>query len=505
MAEAKHGTGETQGSIIVRETSSGSQIVSQFSDEMGADTSSGAGPDSEQARRQEPSLSPQRKRKWYSLMDKVYAPANLQQAWGRIKANGGAAGIDGVTIARYAEGVDVHLPALGRDLKDKTYRPEAARRVYIQKDSGGRRPLGIPTVRDRIVQQALLQVLSPIFEAKFSNASHGFRPERGCATALAVVDRAVRHGYEWIVDADIAAFFDTVDHAKLIAALNEEIADGRVLNLITRILQAGVIEPNVGEMEPTRLGTPQGGPLSPLLANVYLHHFDMRVKQAGYGAVRYADDFVIFARSEAQANAALQLVYEVLEGELGLQVHPEKTRVVHIDTGFDFLGFRYYRDAKSNQLRKVVRRKSMLRFREAVRQRTPRMRNQRKPKASKFNPERLANNQRLKEMIGDLNRFLRGWHWYFKGIWLRHRYPFTDYDQFVRRRLRSALVGRTGNGWWSAQITNHRLQRLGLLSLNGLQAQYRQGQLDAPIRKDLLDGKPYAGNPHVRFGKAGSG
>lgn len=201
-----------------------------------------------------------------------------------------------------------------------------------------------------------------------------------------------RSGYEWIVDADIAAFFDTVDHVKLIAALNEEIADGSVLNLITHILQAGVIEPHVGEMEPTSLGTPQGGPLSPLLANVYRHHFDVRVKQAGYGSVRYADDFVIFARSEAQANAALQLVYEVLEGELGLQVHPEKTRVVNIDTGFDFLGFRYYRDANSNQLRKVVRRKSMLRFREAVRQRTPRLRNQRKPKASRFKPDRLADN-----------------------------------------------------------------------------------------------------------------
>ena len=290
---------------------------------------------------------PQRKHKWNSLIDKVYLLPNLEVAWERVRENGGAAGVEGVNLKHFAQKLPERLAQLHTDLRHKTYRPQPVRRVYIPKSGGGKRPLGIPSIRDRIVQQALLQVLSPIFEAKFSTRSHGFRPGRGCETALEVVERAVRHGYSWVVDADIASFFDTVPHEGLLEAVNEEVADGSVLRLIRLILTAGMVQPGASETEPTELGTPQGGPLSPLLANIYLHRLDLKMVEAGYGLVRYADDFVIFAKSESEAQLALSLARQVLEGELGLALHPEKTRVVSVDAGFEFLGFHYFRDPKT--------------------------------------------------------------------------------------------------------------------------------------------------------------
>src|SRR5438094_7820339 len=341
--------------------------------------------------------------KWYSLFDKVFALPNLQRAWQQVAANGGAGGSDGMTLAGFTENADARLEQLSADLRAKTYRPQPVRRVFLPKSGGGQRPLGIPSIRDRIVQQALRQILEPLFEGKFSKHSHGFRPEKGCATALSVVDQAIKYGYQWLVDADLQAFFDTVDHEKLLAALNEEIADGSVLRLVRQILKAGVVLPETATVEPTELGTPQGGPLSPLLANVYLHHFDTRMVQAGYGLVRYADDFVLFAKSESEAATALTLARQVLEEELGLRLHPEKTRVVSVTHGFAFLGFHYFRDPTTGQLRKEVRRKSAQRFREQVRRLTPRLKNQRRVKARKLTPARLAKNQRLGAMIRALN------------------------------------------------------------------------------------------------------
>jgi RNA-directed DNA polymerase len=426
---------------------------------------------------------PERKRKWYSLIDKVWALPNLQQAWRQVQANRGAGGSDGMTMATFQENADQRLEHLAADLRAKTYRPQPVRRVLIPKSGGGCRPLGIPSIRDRIVQQALRQILEPIFEAKFSARSHGFRPEKGCATALSVVDRAVQHGYRWVVDADLQAFFDTVDHAKLIAALNEEIADGSVLTLITQILKAGVWLPETARVEPTELGTPQGGPLSPLLANVYLHQFDTRMVQAGYGLVRYADDFVIFAKSEGEAAAALTLARQVLEEELGLSLHPEKTRVVSVAHGFEFLGFHYFRDPRTEQLRKEVRPKSARHFRETIRARTPRLKNQRKPKARRLTVVRLAKNPSLRRLIADLNRFLRGWHWYFKAVWSPYATPFRDLDGYVRQRVRAAITGRAGAGWWNQRLSNAVLRELGLIPLDEWHRQYQAGQLAAPARK----------------------
>lgn len=313
----------------------------------------------------------------------------------------------------------------------------------------------------------------------------------------------MQHGYEWVVDADLQSFFDTVDHEQLLNVLNEEVADSSVLKLIRRILTAGVQQPATAEVEPTELGTPQGGPLSPLLANVYLHAFDVQLVAAGYGLVRYADDFVIFAKSDGEAAAALELARAILEGQLGLRLHPEKTQVVSVTHGFAFLGYHYFRDPKTGALRKEVRAKSAQHFRDAIRKRTPRLRGERKPKLRKMTPQRLAQNQRLREIIRNLNRYLRGWHWYFKAVWSAYPdTPFRNFDGFVRRRVRSSISGRIGNEW-NARLPNALLRELGLLSLDELQRGYRRGQLAAPARKGEPGGEPYTGKPYVRFGKAG--
>lgn len=424
------------------------------------------------------------KRKWYSLYDKVYALANLETAWQKVQANDGAPGIDRVSVARFGQDALARLQHLATDLQKKTYRPHPVRRVFIPKSGGGQRPLGIPTVRDRIVQQALLQVMEPIFESKFSKLSHGFRPDRGCATALSVVDRAVRHGYTWVVDADIQTFFDSVDHGLLVWAVNEEISDGSVLHLITQILKAGIAHPSVTDVEPTELGVPQGGPLSPLLSNLYLHRFDVAMATAGYGLVRYADDFVIFAKSEEAANSALSLSRHVLEDELKLSLHPEKTRVVSVMAGFAFLGYHYFGEEGSGRVVKEVRPKSAQRFRDAIRKRTPTLKTQRRRKARHVTLPRLLKNESVKQMILSANRHLLGWHGYFRGVWSRYpNSPFRNFDGFVRQRVRTAITGRVGSGWWNVRLNNRTLSALGLLSLDALQREYQNGLNTSPARK----------------------
>jgi group II intron reverse transcriptase/maturase len=427
---------------------------------------------------------PGRRHKWNSLIDKVYLLSNLEAAWERVRENGGAAGVDGVSLKHFSHNLQERLAQLHTDLRHKTYRPQPVRRVYIPKSGGGKRPLGIPSIRDRIVQQALLQVLSPIFEAKFSARSHGFRPGRGCETALVMVERGVRAGYSWVVDADIASFFDTVPHEGLLEAVNEEVADGSVLRLLRQILTAGVVEPGAIETDPAELGTPQGEPLSPLLANIYLHRLDLQMVAAGYGLVRYADDFVIFTKSESEARAALSLAQQVLEGELGLALHPEKTRVVSVDAGFEFLGFHYFRDPKTGMRCKEVRRKSVLGFRQSIRERTPRLVTQRRVKRRALSLSRLACNPQLREHIRRVNVFLRGWHGYFKTM--RSRYganAWNRLDGYVRGRLRACITGRVGHGWWDAAVPNVTFHQLGLVSLVALDAAYTSGQGATPARK----------------------
>lgn len=369
---------------------------------------------------------PIRKKKWHSLIDKVYALPNLTKAWERIRENNGTCGSDGMTVEAFGRAAEQRLAALSADLRAKTYRPKPVRRKLIPKSGGGTRPLGIPNVRDRIVQQAILQVLEPIFEPVFSSRSHGFRPGRGCATALSVIDRAIAAGYTHVVDADIQSFFDTVNHDKLLDAVNEEVADGSLLKLIRMILTAGVWIQETGETEPTNLGTPQGSPLSPLLANIYLNRLDRKLMEAKYGLVRYADDFVIFARSEEEARQALSLAEQVLAGELSLTLHPEKTFVVSVDDGFEFLGYHYFRHATKGVLCKEVRRKSVQRFHEAVRMRTPRLHAHKAVRPKHVTFLRLSKNERVKGLIDSLNMYLVGWHWYFKHINLPYRTPVVS-------------------------------------------------------------------------------
>jgi len=415
-------------------------------------------------------------RKWYSLYDKVYVPRNLECAWKQVQSNRGAAGCDGQTVEQFARHAEENLARLHEQLRAKTYRPQRVRRVEIPKAGGGKRALGIPTVRDRIVQQAVLQVLSPIFEKQFSPLSHGFRPGLGCETALAVVDQALRYGYEYVVDADISKFFDTVDHELLLELMNQQIADGTVLQLVRAFLKSGVLV--AGEVEePTEVGTPQGGPLSPLLANIYLHPFDVAMQAAGMGVVRYADDFVVFARNREEAGEALVLAEEVLT-RLKLHLHPEKTRIAAIDEGFDFLGYHYLRD-RQGRLQKVVSRKSRRRFRERIRELTPRHAGQRRPKAKSCVLHRLLRNQRVVQMTANVSRYLRDWHGYFRGVRTDWQSYWRGLDGYVRQRLRNAISGRYAKGRWQGLLSNELFNQLGLTTLEALHSSFQHGPLKA--------------------------
>ena len=351
--------------------------------------------------------------KWYSLIDKVMAPTTLKVAWHKVQANKGAAGVDGLSIGRFAAKADLYLNELGAALREGTYRPQAVKRVDIPKGDGKTRPLGIPTVKDRIVQQAVKLAIEPIFEAGFCDGSYGFRPGRGCHDALREVDRLIKEGNTIVVDADLKSYFDTIPHERLMSRVEEKVSDGRLLDLIRAWLKADILK-GMERWTPAG-GTPQGGVLSPLLANIYLDPLDKLMAGRGYRMVRYADDFVILTRSRDEADAALALVAAWV-AENGLVLHPEKTRVGDCrqpGEGFDFLGYRFEAG------RRHVRLKSLQRFKDTIRERTRRTRG-----------------QSLEHVIADINPTLRGWFGYFK-----HAYPFifSTLDGLIRRRLRALL------------------------------------------------------------------
>ena len=351
--------------------------------------------------------------KWYSLIDKVQAHDTLELAWAKVEANKGAAGADGQSVDRFAAKADIYLKELATALREGNYRPQAIKRVEIPKGDGRMRPLGIPTVKDRIVQQAVRLVIEPIFENGFCDGSYGFRPERGCHDALREVDRLLKDGYTHVVDADLRSYFDTIPHERLMARVEERVSDGRVLDLIRGWLQADILH-GLERWTPTE-GSPQGAVISPLLANIYLDPLDRLMAEHGYPMVRYADDFVIPTRSHAEAEAALALVRTWVAAN-GLALHPEKTRIANCrkkGNGFEFLGYRFERG------RRDVRKKSLDKLKETIRVKTRRTRG-----------------QSLKVVVDDLNRTLRGWFGYFK-----HAYPriFLELDRMVRRRLRAML------------------------------------------------------------------
>lgn len=357
--------------------------------------------------------------KWFTLMDKVYKPKNLEAAWIRVEANRGSAGVDGATVERFGARIMQNLEKLGAELRDGSYRPMPVRRTYIPKPgSTEKRPLGIPSVRDRVAQAALLNVIEPIFEIRFFEHSYGFRPGRSCKDALRRVDALLKAGFVWVVDADIKSYFDTIDHDLLMADVEEQIADGRVLDLLRAYLEQPIFD-GLQTLEPER-GTPQGAVISPLLANIYLHPVDLAVSGTGLEIIRYADDLVIMCKSEEEAQRALALL-ENLMSNRKLTLHPTKTRIVDVandPNGFDFLGYTFHRG------RRYPRKKSLKKFRDRIRSMTKR-----------------NNGFALEAIIINLNQVIRGWFEFFKHS---YKTTFRIQDGWIRGRLRSILRNRLG-------------------------------------------------------------
>ncbi len=359
---------------------------------------------------------------WFSLIDKVANELNLFVSSSQVARNKGAPGIDRVTVDQFAKHQAKHLKRLHQTIQDGSYMPHEVRRTWIPKPgSKEKRPLGIPTVRDRVVQSALRNAIEPIFEKDFAEHSYGFRPNRGCKDALRVVDQLVKSGYVHVVDADLKAYFDTIPHDMLMARIREKISDGRVLELIERFLKQGVME-GLATWTPES-GCPQGAVVSPLLSNIYLDPLDHRMADLGFKMVRYADDFVILCRSREEAEAALAMVQTWTEAA-GLTLHPEKTVIVDARCeGFEFLGYHFHGEHR------WPRKKSLRKLKETIRTKT-----------------RRKNGHSLAYIIADVNQTLRGWFEYFKHSL---RWVFRSLDSWIRMRLRSILRKRrkrTGRG-----------------------------------------------------------
>jgi RNA-directed DNA polymerase len=404
-------------------------------------------------------------RKAHSLIDQVYDPRNLARAWERVKANKGAGGVDGVTVARFDEKRVDYLGLLHQKLKDGSYRPRPVRRVEIDKPgSTAKRVLGIPTVMDRVCQQALVQVLGPIFEPTFLDESFGFRPGRSTHMAMRRIWRQLKAGNPWVVDADIADFFGTLSHSTLVDLVAQRVADSKVLRLLRQFLEAGVLRD--GQVEPTLTGVPQGGVASPLLSNVYLHVFDEKMAAAGLALTRYGDDWVITCKTRREAERALTSARAVLEGELGLRVHPAKTRIVHVDQGFEFLGYKIkqgegrlrYR-AGGPDLYAYPRQRTIERFKARVRHIT-----------------RRRNPKRLEGLLDELNPVIRGWGNYFRRAHVRRL--FHRLNGWIVRRIWSWRYKRWRNAGWRRLPRSKLYGELGLVNLlkliPSMESYYRQ-------------------------------
>ena len=359
---------------------------------------------------------------WFSLIDKVWSTANLTAGFARVAANDGAAGVDHQTIAMFEKDLEGNLRRLHEELRAGTYEPKPVRRQWIPKPgTNEKRPLGIPTVRDRVAQAAVRAVLDPIFERDFAEHSYGFRPGRGCKDALRRVDALLKAGYTHVVDADLKSYFDTIPHEALLRQIRTKVADGRVLTLVQAYLRQGIMD-GLAYWTPTE-GSPQGAVLSPLLSNIYLDPLDHLMAEKGYEMIRYADDFVILCRGEQEAREALEHVQQ-WTAEHGLTLHRQKTRIVDATRdGFDFLGYRF------QQGHRWPRTKSLRKFKDSIRAKT-----------------RRANGHSLRFIIEDVNSTTRGWYEYFKHS---HRNTFRSLDSWIRMRLRSILrrrQGRRGRG-----------------------------------------------------------
>ncbi len=393
---------------------------------------------------------------WFSLIDKVYYETHLFYAADQVLANKGSAGVDHVTTEKFAERRSSNVEQLSQQLRDGTYRPQSVRRTQIPKPgSQETRSLGIPTVRDRVVQNAIRHVMEPIFEREFAEHSYGFRPQRGCKDALRRVDDLLKQGFVYVVDVDLKSYFDTIPHGPLMHRIRERIADRRLLSLIESFLKAGIME-GLRTWTPEK-GAPQGAVLSPLLSNIYLNPLDHHMAQQDFAMVRYADDFVVLCRSLEEAERALNVVRQ-WTAPAGLTLHPVKTRIVDARTeGFDFLGYTF----QGRQRR--PRKKSLDKLKAAIRAKTKR-----------------TNGQGLTTIIASLNPTLVGWYGYF-----RHSYPysFQNLDGWIRMRLRSILRKRVrlqgrGRGrdhyrWPNRYFTEHGLYCLTTAHRSDRQSSHR--------------------------------
>lgn len=352
-------------------------------------------------------------RKWFSLIDKVRKPSNLYNAWENVRKNKGAAGVDKITIDIFDKKRMQYLDEIKSDLERDTYIPLPIRRKYIPKGGGKMRPLGIPTVKDRIVQAAIKQAIEPIFEKEFLDMSFGFRPGKGAKDALREVDKAIKEGYVWVMDADIQGYFDNIPHDMLMEKVERRISDGKLLKIITSFLEAKIME-EMNEWIPDK-GTPQGGVLSPLLANIYLHDLDVVMSNADFKMFRYADDFVILTKDEMSARKALELV-KAWTSQHGLTMHPDKTHIGNCmiqGQGFEFLGYRFENGKRQ------VRKKSMDKLKDKIRENT-----------------RRTCGKSLAMVIESINPTLKGWFGYFKHA---NKRTFESLDGWIRRRLRAIL------------------------------------------------------------------
>ena len=370
-------------------------------------------------------------KKWYSLYDKVYDKRNLLRSFRQVKRNGGAAGIDGQTLESFAAQESYYLNQLREELISKSYQPQAVKRVYIPKPDGTKRPLGIPTVRDRVVQQSLLNVLQPLFEPSFHPSSYGYRPKRSAAQAVAKAERFINYyGLNHVVDMDLSKCFDTLDHSLILQGVNTKVSDGSVLALISKMLRSGTMKD--GAFTSTEIGSPQGGVISPLLMNIYLDSFDQYMKGLGIRIVRYADDILILARTKSEAGKYRAIAQAYLEKELRLQVNAKKTHLTNSHIGIAYLGFMI----STKGVR--IHPKSKQRFKDKVRQVT-----------------RRNNGQNVASQILLLNQLLRGFANYFRIAQVKSLY--VKLMSWIRRRLRMNKMRE----WKSWKGLHKQLRRQG--------------------------------------------